>query len=156
MSTSSKDAQQIQLMTFRIGGQELGVDIMAVREIRIWTEPAPLPHMPGHMRGVINLRGQVLPIIDLSAQLGWGATEPTPTHVVIVLLIGEQLQGVIVDAVSDILTVGTAELRPSPGGDRKGQEIIRGIIAAEAGMITVLDLDKLPNHAIDLELDLVA
>ena len=155
MNSISQDAQNIQLMTFRVGGHELGVDIMAVREIRVWTEPMPLPHMPGHVRGVINLRGQVLPIIDLSAQLGWGTTEPTPTHVYIVLLIGDQLQGMIVDAVSDILTVGAAELRPAPSGDRtRGQEIIKGIITTDTHMVTVLDLDRLPNHALDLDMDL--
>src|SRR3546814_16586948 len=82
-----------QLITFQIGEQFLGVDIMAIREIRAWSPTTLLPHVPDYVRGVINLRGNVLPVIDLAARLGWGLTEPTGRHVILVVRIDEQLHG---------------------------------------------------------------
>ncbi|NOS34933.1 chemotaxis protein CheW, partial [Acinetobacter baumannii] len=92
-----------QLITFQIGEQVLGVDIMAIREIRAWSPATPLPNVPAHVRGVVNLRGVVLPVLDLSHRLGWGSTDPSSRHVIIVVRIGEQLQGLFVDAVNDIV-----------------------------------------------------
>src|SRR3546814_11167583 len=94
-----------QIITFQIGEQCLGVDIMASREIRAWSPTTLLPYFPDYVRGVINLRGNVLPVIDLAARLGWGLTEPTGRHVIIVVRIDEQLHGLIVVAVNDIVTV---------------------------------------------------
>src|SRR3546814_18433116 len=79
-----------QLITFQIGEQLLGVDIMAIREIRAWSPTTLLPHVPDYVRGVINLRGNVLPVNDLAARLGWGLTEPTGRHVIIVVRLDEQ------------------------------------------------------------------
>ena len=93
-----------ELISFRIGAQEFCVDIMAVREIRGWTPATPLPQAPSYVRGVINLRGAVLPIVDLSARLGLGDTEPSVRNVIIVVRIGTRLVGLLVDAVSEILT----------------------------------------------------
>ncbi len=94
-----------ELMAFRIGAQEFCVDIMAVREIRGFAPATPLPQSPAFVRGVINLRGAVLPIIDLSARLGFPPAEPTARHVIMVVQVGNQTVGLLVDAVSDILTV---------------------------------------------------
>src|SRR3546814_12457291 len=79
-----------QLITFQIGEQFLGVDIMAIREIRAWSPTTLLPHVPDYVRGVINLRGNVLPVIDLAARLRWGLTEPTGRHVILVERIAER------------------------------------------------------------------
>ncbi|WP_430323732.1 chemotaxis protein CheW, partial [Salmonella enterica] len=76
-----------QLITFQIGDQVLGVDIMAIREIRAWSPATPLPNVPPHVRGVVNLRGVVLPVLDLSHRLGWGMTDPSARHVIIVVRI---------------------------------------------------------------------
>src|SRR6185369_16962312 len=103
-----------ELISFRIGDQEFCVDIMSVREIRGWTAATPLPRTPDFVRGVINLRGAVLPIIDLSARLGLGATEPEARHVIIVCRIASQMVGLLVDAVSDILTVTDDLVQPTP------------------------------------------
>src|ERR1700745_3149921 len=92
-----------QLISFRIGTQEFCVDIMAVREIRGWTVATALPQSPSFVRGVINLRGAVLPIVDLAARLGFESTKTSDRHVIIVAQIGEQVVGLLVDAVSDIL-----------------------------------------------------
>ena len=134
-------------MTFRVNGQELAVDIMAVREIRAWTEPTPLPHSASHVRGVINLRGVVLPVVDLACRLGWDQRELTPKHVVIVLSIHGELQGIIVDAVSDILSVRKEDFQHVADADyNDGQDLIEGIATTDTGMVTLLNLEKLSLH----------
>src|ERR1700684_2210346 len=87
-----------ELISFRVGAQEFCVDIMAVREIRGWTAATALPQSPTYVRGVINLRGAVLPIVDLAARLGFASADPTARHVIIVTQIGDQLVGLLVDA----------------------------------------------------------
>jgi len=140
-----------QLITFQIGEQFLGVDIMAIREIRAWTPTTMLPHVPDHVRGVVNLRGTVLPIIDLSARLSWGITDPTDRHVIIVVRIGDHLQGLIVDAVNDIVTLEEGSLQPPPGIVGGGATYLDGIASVDDRMVMVLALDRL---ALDLELTL--
>ena len=103
-----------QFVTFRSGDQEFGADIMAIREIRGWTPTTPLPHTPNYVRGVINLRGIVLPIVDLKARLGYSATEPSAKNVIVAVKCGNRTIGLLVDAVSDILTAAAAEIQPAP------------------------------------------
>jgi purine-binding chemotaxis protein CheW len=133
-----------QLITFQISEQYLGVDIMAIREIRAWTPTTMLPHVPSHVRGVVNLRGTVLPVIDLSARLGWGLTDPTTRHVIIVVRIGDQVNGLIVDAVNDIVTINEEDLQapPSLGAD-SAVSYLEGLISVEDRMVMVLALDHL-------------
>ena len=132
-----------QLITFQIGEQYLGVDIMAIREIRAWTPTTMLPHVPSYVRGVVNLRGTVLPVVDLSARLGWGLTDPTVRHVIIVVRIAEQLRGLIVDAVNDIVTIKDDELQPPPSGSDTSSGLLEGLVSIEERMVMVLDLDNL-------------
>lgn len=133
-----------QLITFQIGEQYLGVDIMAIREIRAWTPTTLLPHVPEHVRGVVNLRGTVLPVIDLASLLGWGLTEPTARHVIIVVRIGGQLQGLIVDSVNDIVSIDNDGMQPPPNvGDSATTSYLEGIASVEDRMVMVLALDHL-------------
>ena len=133
-----------QLITFELGDQSLGIDIMAIREIRAWSPATPLPNVPPHIRGVVNLRGVVLPVIDLRMRMGWGLTDPTARHVIIVVRMGEQLQGVIVDAVNDIVSVSAEEIQPLPDvGSTQAAEFLEGLATVEDRMILVLDLDRL-------------
>lgn len=130
-----------QLITFQIADKLLGVDIMAIREIRAWTPTTAIPHAPSFVRGVVNLRGTVLPVIDLSERLGWERIDPTGRHVIIVLQIGSQLNGLIVDSVNDIVRVETAEMQPPPELGQVGAErFLEGLIAVEDRMAMVLDL----------------
>jgi purine-binding chemotaxis protein CheW len=133
-----------QFITFQIGEQVLGIDIMAVREIRAWSPTTALPHVANHVRGVVNLRGTVLPVMDLRARLGWGETDPSARHVIMVVRVNEQLQGLIVDAVNDIVTIDEANLQPPPdvSGNRLG-EIIRGLASIEDRMVMILALEAL-------------
>jgi len=133
-----------QLITFQLSDQVLGVDIMAIREIRAWSPATPLPNVPSHVRGVVNLRGVVLPVLDLRCRLGWGTTDPTARHVIIVVRIGEQLQGIIVDAVNDIVTVATEDLQPVPEmGDTDASRYLEGLATIDQRMILILALDRL-------------
>ena len=141
--TEAKDLQR-ELIAFRIGSQEFCVDIMSVREIRGWTPATPLPRSPGYMKGVINLRGTVLPIIDLGARFGLTTSEPTARHVIMVAHIGGRMVGLLVDAVSDILTVADDTIQPTPDvACDSVKAFIRGIIAIDGRMISLVALDRL-------------
>jgi purine-binding chemotaxis protein CheW len=132
-----------ELISFRIGDQEYCVDIMSVREIRGWTPATPLPQSPGYVRGVINLRGAVLPVVDLGARLGMPVTEPTARHVIIVTRIADQLVGLLVDAVCDILTVTKDVIQPTPDvACEMAKNFVRGLLAVEGRMISLISLDR--------------
>ncbi|SUS03259.1 Chemotaxis protein CheW [uncultured Defluviicoccus sp.] len=133
-----------ELISFRIGEQEFCVDIMAVREIRGWTQATPLPQAPSYVRGVINLRGAVLPIVDLSARLGLGATQPDVRNVIIVVRLGTRLVGLLVDAVSEVLTATSDMVQPTPDVSSDAVRMfIRGILALDGRMISWITLDKI-------------
>lgn len=129
-----------QLITFEIADKRLGVDIMAIREIRAWTPPTPIPHAPAFVRGIVNLRGTVLPVVDLSDRLGWDAIAPSPRHVIIVIQIGEQMHGLVVDSVNDIVTIEPAALQPPPDLSGGSSRHLSGLIAVDDRMVMVLDL----------------
>ena len=137
-----------ELIAFRIGGQEFCVDIMSVREIRGWTPATPLPRSPGYMKGVINLRGTVLPIVDLGARFGLKTSEPTARHVIMVAHIGGRTVGLLVDAVSDIIQLTDASVQATP--DVASDEVktfVKGIFAIDGRMISLIELDLiLPQH----------
>ena len=131
-----------ELISFRIGAQEFCVDIMAVREIRGWTSATPIPHSPNYVRGVINLRGAVLPIVDLAARLGFENTDASDRHVIIVAQIGAQMVGLLVDAVSDILTVTDDAIQPTPDvASDTAKTFVRGLLAIDGRMISLVGLD---------------
>ncbi|MFD1034995.1 chemotaxis protein CheW [Sphingomonas hankookensis] len=138
-----------QLITFQLGDQILGVDIMAIREIRAWSPATPLPNVPPYVRGVVNLRGVVLPVFDLRHRLNWGMTDPSARHVIIVVRIGEQLQGIIVDAVNDIVSVHPDAMQPVPDmGDTEASRFLDGLATIDNRMILVLALDRLVEQPI--------
>ena len=117
---------------------------MAVREIRGWHPATPLPHAPPFVIGVINLRGAVLPILDLSARFGLGVITPDRRHVIIVCRIGRQLVGLLVDAVLDILMVTEDMIQPTPDlASEAAVAFVRGVLAIEGRMISLIGLDRL-------------
>jgi len=139
LSLDGRDGSE--LISFRIGEQEFCVDIMAVREIRGWTPATPVPHSPRFVRGVINLRGAVLPVVDLADRLGLGTAVETARHVIIVVQIGSKVVGLLVDAVCDILSTAdhTVQKTPDLAGDQM-QSFVKGLIALEGRMISLIDL----------------
>jgi purine-binding chemotaxis protein CheW len=149
MSYAVKNSHQAsrELIAFRIGDQEFCVNIMSVREIRGWTPATPLPHAPPYVMGVINLRGAVLPIIDLSARLGMKDAEPTARHDDHVAKVRSRVVGLLVEAVSDILTITEDNIQPVPevSSDLEKQ-YARGILSIDKRMICMIELDALFLH----------
>ena len=131
-----------ELIAFRIDGREFCVDIMQVRDIRGWTPATPLPHSPAYVRGVINLRGAVMPVIDMATRLGCKPTEPSVRHVIMVTQVENQIIGLLVDAVSDILTVTEADIQPTPDvASELAKTFVRGVLAIDGRMISLIALD---------------
>jgi len=139
MSDLQQAQESRQYITFIANGQEFAANIMAIREIRGWTDTTTLPHVPDYVRGVINLRGNVLPVVDLKARLGLGLTEATPKHVIIVVVSGNRTTGVLVEAVSDIITVRASDIQPPPDMMCEGDKsYIDGIAVLDGRMVTLL------------------
>lgn len=149
MSTQQTHASELELLSFRLADEEYSVDIMSVREIRGWTRATPLPHAPAHVRGVINLRGTVLPVVDLSVRLGMEPVRGDARNVIIVVQVGNQTAGLLVNAVSDILALPRSELQPPPElAADAAHSFIEALTIVEGRMIRVLDLTAvLPDDA---------
>lgn len=135
-----KSENSVQLIAFSIGDQTYGVEITTVREIRAWNGATPLPNTRDYVRGVINLRGTIVPIFDLRARFGDGQTSPTKTHVVVVMSVGEKWIGMLVDAVSDILTVDRGDIHAVPEGNTGDSELLSGIVTHDGKMVGLIDL----------------
>ncbi len=146
-----------QLISFCVGEQEFCVDVTTVREIRGWTPATPIPQSPDYLRGVINLRGAIMPVVDLRNRLGYGLTEPEARHVIIVVECADRLAGVLVDAVCDTLTVDEAQIQAAPQTGHADQAFVRGIIPMEDRLITYLSMEDIfPRRLGDAAADLMA
>ncbi|MFL0809575.1 MAG: chemotaxis protein CheW [Agarilytica sp.] len=137
-----------QFLTFIVAGEEYGVDILCVQEIRGWETATPIPNAPKHIKGVINLRGTIVPIIDLRQCFGMESIEYTPITVVIVLKVqtdnGERIMGTVVDAVSDVYALSEQDMRPAPDiGNSLNTEFIKGLVNVDQKMVILLNIDKL-------------
>lgn len=137
----------LQLIAFSIGEQTYGVEITTVREIRAWNGATPLPNTRDYVRGVINLRGTIVPIFDLRARFGEGRTSPTKNHVVVVMSVGEKWVGLLVDAVSDILTIDKGDIHAVPEGNSNDTELLTGIVTHESRMVGLIDLQAVVSGA---------
>lgn len=143
-----------ELITFGIANQLFGIDIMTIREIRAWSPVTRLPRVPDYVAGVVNLRGAVLPVIDLSVRLGWAPTETTPRNPIIVTEIDGQSRGLIVHDVSDIVSIDANDLQqPDAVAHDHITNYLEGVAPFGDDMVMVLDLKKLMA---DDELDLAA
>jgi purine-binding chemotaxis protein CheW len=133
-----------QFISFTIGDESYGVDIMAVREIKVWSEITRLPEQPDFVRGVLNLRGAIVPIVDLRCRFGQGLTEATALNVVIIVQIESQLVGLLADHVSDIVTVDPTKIKPVPKiGQNARSAILSGIVSIESDLIALIELSRL-------------
>lgn len=140
-----QSGETVQFLTFEVDSSEYGVDIMKVREIRGWTDTTRIPNSPDYMRGVINLRGLVIPIFDLRTRFGQGRTEANEKNVVIVIAVGKRTIGILVDAVSDILTVDKDQVKTAPSSNETDidDDYIEGLISVDEKMVVLLDVDYL-------------
>lgn len=133
-----------ELITFGIASQKFGIDIMTVREIRAWSPVTRLPRVPDYVAGVVNLRGAVLPVVDLAARLGWEPTEATPRNPIIVIEHHGQLRGLIVHDVADIVSIDAGSLQHPDGmGHEHITHFLEGIAPLGDDMVMVLDLGRL-------------
>ena len=148
---SAQSHAATELLAFRLGDQEYCVDIMSVREIRGWTRATPLPFAPGHVKGVINLRGTILPVIDLAVRLGMDAVAGDERNVIIVVAVNGHTVGLLVDAVSDILSIAHDDFQPPPDlGDSRAAMCISALTLVDDRLIRVLDLGAvLPRQSAD-------
>jgi purine-binding chemotaxis protein CheW len=135
---------RVEVITLVVREVEFCVDIKAVREIRGWTPATPVPHAPPYVKGVINLRGAVMPVLDLAARLDLGVTEPTSRHVIVVAQCGDQLAGLLVDSVQETFFVSAAQLQAPPAVcGRDGEAIIDAILPMDGRMISRLVVERL-------------
>lgn len=137
-----------QFLTFMLVGEEYGVEILRVQEIKGWESATPIPNTPDHVLGVLNLRGAVVPIIDLRKRFQLDSVSYEPTTVVIVVKIlqsgQERTVGLVVDAVADVYRLENSEIQPAPEmGSGVDTEFIRGLATVEGKMVILLELDSL-------------
>ncbi len=137
-----------QMVVFTLGELSYCVDIMWVREIRAWSDTTDLPNTADFVCGVINLRGAVIPIIDLRKRFGQGETDPTKTHVVVIVAIDDKLNGILVDTVSDILSVGADDVRAIPDTDGEAQHaVLDGLVTQKDRMVGLIALERLVDQS---------
>ena len=137
-------ATQTQFVSFALGDDQYGVDIMAVREIKGWTNITHLPKQPDYVRGVLDLRGAIVPIVDLRCRFGEGLTETTPLHIVIIVQIDGRQVGLIGDRVLDIVSVDVAAIQKIPRTDRGAtMDFLSGLVTHDDTMIALVDLPNL-------------
>lgn len=136
-----------QIVTFNVEGRVFGIDVGVVREIKGWQATTPLPHAAHFVRGVINLRGLILAVFDLRARLGAGRTEPTPKHVIVVVDVGDQTAGLLVDAVSDIVDVPVRDIHPPPAVSMEGLDVIEGVAVLAGSVVALLKLSAVLSDA---------
>ena len=141
-----------EAVAFRVADQDFCFDIMSVREIRGWTDTTILPHAQPYVKGVVNLRGSVVPVVDLSSRLGLGGTEPGPRHVIIITVVMSQTIGILAEVVSDIITVQEDSIQPVPDiVSDVVKSFISGVVIVNGQMIRKLDLSKvLPSSSVEI------
>jgi purine-binding chemotaxis protein CheW len=137
-----------QVLTFVLGEETYGVDILRVQEIRGWSAVTKIPQSPAHVLGVLNLRGSIVPIVDLRMRLALERAEYTSVTVIIVLSVvsgsGRRDFGVVVDGVSDVVDINEADVRPPPElGAKAATDFIRGLVPVAERMVVLLDIDQL-------------
>ena len=140
---------ELEFVTFEVGDQLFCIDIMSLKEIRGWSAATPLPDTPDYVLGVVNLRGTVLPIIDLAGRFGLPASEPTERSVIMVTQIEGRLTGLLADAVSDIIMIQPGDLQPAPsypGDDRNAY--VSGLVARGDDMISLVSLTEIVGSQI--------
>jgi len=147
-------AEHEQYVSFMLGGEEYGADITRVQEIKGWDTVTRVPYTPNYILGVVNLRGAIVPVIDLRMRFGLDHVPFEPTTVIVVIRVaaerGERTVGVVVDAVNEVHDIPTANIQPSPDllGGLIDQVFIKGIATQGGRMVILLDIEKLVNSSI--------
>lgn len=152
-AVASLSTSENQYLTFMLSGEEYGVDILTVQELRGWEETTPIPNTPSFVLGVINLRGVVVPIVDLRDRFGLERMEYGPTTVVIIVKVDaggkDRVLGIVVDAVSEVYDINKEDMQPPP--DMEGSisiDFVTGLATMDDKMVILLDINKLVNEGI--------
>jgi purine-binding chemotaxis protein CheW len=133
-----------QHLTFALGDQDYGIEILKVQEIKGYSAITPIPNTPSHIKGVINLRGTVVPVIDLRAKLSMEPVEYSKFTVIVMVTVGEKVVGLVVDAVKDVLAVAPDQIQPPPDmGDPVDTRYLQGLAAVGEKLVALLDVDTL-------------
>lgn len=137
-------AAPLQQLTFSLAGEEYGVDILTVREIRSWSRVTRIPQTPDYVLGVLNLRGAIVPVMDLRLRFGLQRESYGDDTVMIIIAMGERLFGIVVDAVSDVIDIDPATIKPVPDmGAVVDTRYLKGLVAHGDRMVMLLDVEKL-------------
>lgn len=137
-------AAVVQQLTFGLAGEEYGVDILSVREIRGWSRVTRIPQAPVHMLGVLNLRGAIVPVLDLRLRFGLERDGYGDNTVMIVVAVAERLFGIVVDAVSDVVDIDPATIKPVPDmGAVVDTRYLKGLVTHAERMVMLLDVERL-------------
>ncbi|MEL6688277.1 MAG: chemotaxis protein CheW [Pseudomonadota bacterium] len=141
MADKRRDPDQAEFVTFTVGDQKFCIDIMSLREIRGWSPATPLPDTPDYVLGVVNLRGAVLPIIDLALRFGLAESEPSDRSIIMITQVENKMVGLLADSVSDIITIDPSEVQAAPRypGDSRNM-YVSGLVAREEAMIGLISL----------------
>jgi purine-binding chemotaxis protein CheW len=133
-----------EVVAFRVADQDFCIDIGVVREIRGWTTTTILPHAQSYVKGVVNLRGTIVAVVDLSARLGFGPTDPSARHIIIIVSIGDQTVGLLADLVSDILTIDESAMKNVPDiASEIARDFISNMVTFDDGrMLRQVDLAR--------------
>jgi purine-binding chemotaxis protein CheW len=148
VNSGNQGERRSELLSVRIGAQEFAFDIKSIREIRGWIASTHLPHAPSFIKGMINLRGTVLVVIDLAERLGLVAQEPNAASVVVVVETGDRVAGLLVDAVCDIITVTDDMRQATPEtGSGASREFIEGLIMIDSRIISTVSIPAIMPDA---------
>ena len=139
-------ANEEQFLTFRLDGQEYGIAILKVQEIKGWDKMTPIPNSPPYVKGVLNLRGVIVPVFDLRLRFGLPETVRDAFTVIIVVNIGGRMAGIVVDAVSDVINVSLEQQCAAPEYEgQQNREFIKGFAQVEDKLLILLDIDRMVN-----------
>jgi purine-binding chemotaxis protein CheW len=137
-----------EYLTFTLGGEEYGVDILKVQEIRGYEKPTAIANAPAFIKGVVNLRGTIVPIVDMRIRFNLGSAEYDQFTVVIILTVAGRVVGMVVDAVSDVIGLSAEQMRPAPDfSSAFDTQYITGLGTVEDRMLILIDIEKLMTGA---------
>jgi purine-binding chemotaxis protein CheW len=152
MSSAETEVEGREFLSFRLGAEEYGIDILKVQEIRGWESPTAIANTPEFIKGVINLRGIIVPIVDLRIKFRLGAASYDALTVVIILSVAKRVVGIVVDAVSDVITLAPQQIRPAPEfGAAVDARFITGLGTVGERMLILADIERLITSA-DMQL----
>lgn len=133
-----------QFLTFQLGEELYGVDILRVQEIKGYTAVTKIPNTPPHIKGVLNLRGTIVPIVELRTKFGMETIDYTMFTVIVVVVVREKIMGLVVDAVSDVLNIDKKDIQPAPQfGAKVDVSFLNGIGKSGDKLVALLDMDRL-------------